>query len=156
MSWTCSGAVRVAHQSYPPAAALAHRASPSKSVSPLTCPRTRGGCCGWSVRLRPELPWQWPEQPIRASRHWTSVKAAAYNFPDVNHCIRKSPMKKPVLSTAFMLVIAAATAQAQEGASGTFKAGDPLGATNEAGTWTPLSSNVKIYGALRYAESCTF
>lgn len=65
-------------------------------------------------------------------------------------------MKMPLLRSALLLAIAAATAQAQEGASGTFKAGDPLGATNEAGTWMPLSSNVKIYGALRYAESCTF
>jgi len=37
-----------------------------------------------------------------------------------------------------------------------FRAGGPLGAINEAGVATPLSSNVKVYGSLRFAESCTF
>lgn len=37
-----------------------------------------------------------------------------------------------------------------------FTAGKPLGAVNEAGEYVPLSSNVRVYGSLRFAESCTF
>lgn len=37
-----------------------------------------------------------------------------------------------------------------------FKAGGPLAATNEKGVLTPMSSNVKVYGSFRFAESCTF
>src|SRR5262245_14647508 len=37
-----------------------------------------------------------------------------------------------------------------------FKAGTPLGATNEAGQAVPMSSNVKVYGSFHFAESCTF
>ncbi len=40
--------------------------------------------------------------------------------------------------------------------TGTFTAGNPLGTTNEAGQATPMSSNVKVFGSLRFAESCTF
>lgn len=38
----------------------------------------------------------------------------------------------------------------------TFTAGEPLGTVNEAGEPTPMSSNVKVYGSFRFAESCTF
>lgn len=38
----------------------------------------------------------------------------------------------------------------------TIQVGPPLGATNEAGKFTPLSSNVKVYGSMRFTESCTF
>jgi sugar lactone lactonase YvrE len=71
-------------------------------------------------------------------------------------------MRRSVLSTALMLALFAAGAQAQPAApaapagSGEFKAGQPVGATNEAGTWMPTSDNVKIFGAVRYTESCTF
>lgn len=41
--------------------------------------------------------------------------------------------------------------QAQE-----FQAGSPLGTTNESGQRMPLSSNVKVFGSFRFAESCTF
>lgn len=41
-------------------------------------------------------------------------------------------------------------------ASAQFQAGEPLGAVNEAGVATPMSSNVKVYGSFRFAESCTF
>ena len=41
-------------------------------------------------------------------------------------------------------------------ANGPFRAGDPLGTTNEAGQAMPISSNVKVYGSFRFAESCTF
>jgi hypothetical protein len=40
--------------------------------------------------------------------------------------------------------------------TGTFTAGNPLSTTNEAGQATPMSSNVKVFGSLRFAESCTF
>ena len=40
--------------------------------------------------------------------------------------------------------------------TGTFTAGNPLGTTNEAGQATPMSSNVKVFGSFRFAESCTF
>lgn len=58
-----------------------------------------------------------------------------------------------------LLVGTAARAQAPAAAaaeSKPFAAGNPLGAKNEAGTWVPLSSNVKIYGTLRFAESVTY
>jgi len=65
-------------------------------------------------------------------------------------------MKNTILGSALLLALLSSGAQAQQAATGTFKAGDPLGAINEAGTWTPLSSNVKIYGSFRFSESCTF
>ncbi|MBC53881.1 MAG: gluconolaconase [Gammaproteobacteria bacterium] len=37
-----------------------------------------------------------------------------------------------------------------------FSAGEPLSTVNEAGETTPMSSNVKVYGSFRFAESCTF
>ena len=37
-----------------------------------------------------------------------------------------------------------------------FRAGEPIGATNEAGEWMPMSSNVKVYGSFHFTESCTF
>jgi hypothetical protein len=37
-----------------------------------------------------------------------------------------------------------------------FEAGKPLGAVNEAGQFTPITSNVKVYGSFRFAESCTY
>ena len=37
-----------------------------------------------------------------------------------------------------------------------FMAGGPLGATNQAGTFVPMSDNVTVYGSFHFAESCTF
>lgn len=37
-----------------------------------------------------------------------------------------------------------------------FETGKPLGAVNEAGKFTPITSNVKVYGSFRFAESCTY
>lgn len=37
-----------------------------------------------------------------------------------------------------------------------FEAGGPLGTVNESGVATPMSSNVKVFGSFRTAESCTF
>ena len=65
-------------------------------------------------------------------------------------------MKIRILSTLVALAVSAgANAQAPIG-TGTFKAGEPLGTINESGVATPLSSNVKVYGSFRFAESCTF
>ncbi|HVX16198.1 MAG TPA: SMP-30/gluconolactonase/LRE family protein [Pirellulales bacterium] len=44
-----------------------------------------------------------------------------------------------------------ATPQAKE-----FQVGKPLGSVNEAGQFTPITSNVKVYGSFRFAESCTY
>jgi len=37
-----------------------------------------------------------------------------------------------------------------------FTVGKPLGATNQAGNFIPMSSNVTVYGSFHFAESCTF
>ena len=37
-----------------------------------------------------------------------------------------------------------------------FMVGAPLGATNQAGTFIPISDNVTVYGSFHFAESCTF
>ena len=37
-----------------------------------------------------------------------------------------------------------------------FSTGDPIGATNEAGNWQPMSDNVKVFGSFHFSESCTF
>jgi hypothetical protein len=39
---------------------------------------------------------------------------------------------------------------------GEFRAGEPLGAVNEAGVRTPITSNVKVFGSFHFAESCTY
>ncbi len=66
-------------------------------------------------------------------------------------------MKKSLL-TALVSVTLSAAAQAQTpaGTPGPFAAGGPLGTVNEAGVATPMSSNVKVFGSFRTAESCTF
>ena len=60
------------------------------------------------------------------------------------------------LIALFVTVGAAAQPPAPPAANGPFKAGTPLGATNEAGVATPLSANVKVYGSFHFSESCTF
>lgn len=59
-------------------------------------------------------------------------------------------MKKYLLSAGIALALSTG-AQAQ-----TFTAGSPLGTVNESGVSTPMSSNVKVFGSFRSAESCTF
>jgi len=54
---------------------------------------------------------------------------------------------------ALALCTASATFAQEEGE---FRAGLPLGATNEAGERVALSANVKVYGSFRFTESCTF
>lgn len=63
------------------------------------------------------------------------------------------------LAIAAALLSANAVAQAPAAAdteAKPFAAGKPLSAINEAGVETPLSDNVKVYGAVRFTESCTF
>lgn len=66
-------------------------------------------------------------------------------------------MKKLIITG--MLTLAASTAavaQQPAASNAPFAAGGPLGTINEAGVATPMSSNVKVYGSFRTAESCTF
>lgn len=56
---------------------------------------------------------------------------------------------------AVLLAVVLLGAAAHVGAQA-IQVGQPLGATNEAGKFTPLSPNVKVYGSFRYTESCTF
>ncbi|PCJ26633.1 MAG: gluconolaconase [SAR86 cluster bacterium] len=45
---------------------------------------------------------------------------------------------------------------AQQAIAQDFVAGEPLGATNEAGVRVPMSDNVKVFGSFHFSESCTF
>jgi hypothetical protein len=66
---------------------------------------------------------------------------------------------KARLALAIAATLAGAAAVAQPPANTApqpFRVGGPLSATNEAGVVTPLSSNVKVYGGVRFTESCTF
>jgi len=69
-------------------------------------------------------------------------------------------MKSQILfSVSMMMVFATGIVLAQDQAATKakeFEAGKPLGATNEAGQFIPLTSNVKVYGSFRFAESCTY
>lgn len=55
------------------------------------------------------------------------------------------------LAVASGLLASAAQVTAQE-----FRAGEPIGAVNEAGVRVPMSANVKVYGSFHFSESCTF
>ena len=61
--------------------------------------------------------------------------------------------KNTALAAALVALAGSSVAISQEG---TFTAGSPLGAVNEAGVQTPISSNVKVFGSFRSAESCVF
>lgn len=56
-----------------------------------------------------------------------------------------------LLYAGIAISLAAAPAMGQG-----FQAGPPLGTVNEAGQATPISSNVRVFGSFRHAESCTF
>jgi len=69
-------------------------------------------------------------------------------------------MKPKLILTAgaAVLLVTAACSEAepaQQGEEGTFRAGMPLGVTVE-GQYTPISSNVRVFGSFRFAESCTY
>ena len=61
--------------------------------------------------------------------------------------------RSPLFGLAFAsgLLANAAQVTAQE-----FRAGEPIGAINEAGVREPMSANVKVYGSFHFSESCTF
>lgn len=59
------------------------------------------------------------------------------------------------LSLAALMASGPLAAQAPSPAPKPFVAGEPLGVTNE-GTRTPISRNVKVYGAIVSAESCVY
>jgi hypothetical protein len=61
-------------------------------------------------------------------------------------------MKLPSL----IIAVAMAASSLSLAQSGEFRAGGPLGTINEAGVATPMSSNVRVFGSFRFAESCTF
>ena len=58
--------------------------------------------------------------------------------------------RRVVLPTLITAVMAVPTG-AQE-----FTAGEPIGASSEAGEWRPMSDNVTVYGSFHFSESCTF
>lgn len=60
-------------------------------------------------------------------------------------------MKKQLTASVITLFISLGV-NAQE----PFAVGGPLGSVNESGVATTMSSNVKVYGSFRFAESCTF
>lgn len=63
----------------------------------------------------------------------------------------------PSVSMAMLFMAGGALAQDQAAQKPKeFEAGKPLGAVNEAGQFTPITSNVKVYGSFRFAESCTY
>ena len=70
--------------------------------------------------------------------------------------MHKNNMIVPALLTVFAAGAAYAQPAQQSAEPQPFRAGTPLGTTNEAGVATPMSSNVKVYGSFRFAESCTF
>ena len=66
-------------------------------------------------------------------------------------------MKTSLVQACIVLLLGGAAASAQPpGESQAFRAGGPLGTVNEAGEATPMTSNVKVFGSFRFAESCTF
>ncbi|HEX6998627.1 MAG TPA: SMP-30/gluconolactonase/LRE family protein [Gammaproteobacteria bacterium] len=66
-------------------------------------------------------------------------------------------MQRHVLSLSVALLLGSALAAAQPPSETQgFRAGQPLGTTNEAGVATPITDNVKVFGSFRFAESCTY
>lgn len=65
-------------------------------------------------------------------------------------------MKRLNPGVCLSILASAAAGWASSTAAQEFRAGGPLGTTNEAGQAAPLTNNVKVYGSFRFAESCTF
>jgi sugar lactone lactonase YvrE len=67
---------------------------------------------------------------------------------------------KALALSGFVALFTAGTAPAQAPAPAAgpqpYRTGTALGTTNEAGQAMTMSSNVKVYGSFRFAESCTF
>jgi len=64
--------------------------------------------------------------------------------------IKRNRSVNPTLALPLCLALAPL------GAAQEFKAGQPLGNTNEAGVRMEMSDNVTVYGSFHFAESCTF
>ena len=75
-------------------------------------------------------------------------------------CPRRNKLMKTFALTLISIVLLSSDAAfAQQPAAPTktkeFQAGKPLGSVNEAGEFMPMTSNVKVYGSFRFAESVT-
>lgn len=68
----------------------------------------------------------------------------------------KKSILTPILCAMLLDAGTALRAQAPAAAAKPFVAGEPLGTINEAGKAMPMSSNVKVYGSFRFAESVTY
>jgi hypothetical protein len=66
-------------------------------------------------------------------------------------------MKIRLLASVALLSLVGGNVQAQApAAQKEFQAGKPLGSVNEKGEFVPLTSNVKVFGSFRFAESVTY
>lgn len=67
-------------------------------------------------------------------------------------------MKVSIVAAAWAALFIGGAAFAQKPAAtphaNEFQAGKPLGTINDAGQFTSLTNNVKVYGSFRLAESC--
>ncbi len=63
---------------------------------------------------------------------------------------------KAIVGAALASLLLAGTAMAQAAAPPPFSAGLPLGVTDAQGKYTPMSKNVKVYGAIYSVESCSY
>ena len=61
-----------------------------------------------------------------------------------------------ILVAGLVLSALPAAAQAPAGPAASFQAGRPLGVAGANGAYTPMSNNVKVYGALVNTESCSY
>lgn len=83
----------------------------------------------------------------------------AYERDIVFSSLRVNELKKLICAIAICLVpvVPASAQQAPAAADEPFAAGKPLGVTGrEDGVYTPLSENVKVFGAVVGAESCSY
>ncbi|MCE9603484.1 MAG: gluconolaconase [Planctomycetia bacterium] len=69
-------------------------------------------------------------------------------------------MKVSVVAPVWMALLLGSVALGQNPATESkpkeFKVGEPLGTINEAGKFTTITPNVKVYGSFRFAESVTY
>ena len=84
------------------------------------------------------------------------MAGAPNRFNQKRNTRREHNMKMPLSRASISLVLTAGIAVAQPAASQEFQTGNPLGTINESGDSVTMTSNVKVYGSYRFAESCTF
>lgn len=80
----------------------------------------------------------------------------ARSWPLSRPSIQESTTMKSLVSPTVVLTFLLASGIVYGQNAGEFSAGKPLGATNEAGVFVPITSNVKVFGSFRFAESCTY